>query len=351
MGLIRSIQTRHTLRHKSSNQHGSLHYVLALAFIVIFAIVGVGLLVYGHAAGGTSELESGVVAPGNWCLNDRGSSTASKNPVDSARCNGSASQEWTFSGGTIKNTALPGTHCIEPKNGATSADSPVVMDSCNGHSAQQWTRHNGGYENTNASECLAVPGGNTGIQLSIEPCAAFPDQNWSTKTYAVTNSGDCQNAGGSNEGQRIASQALYEHCLWNGGKNRNGNVISQNTLMNWFTDGSPSEEWCADFVSYVFQQAGYPFTRGTSGWDEKASDEIVDMNGVHEDSAGHTPKLGDVVYLQGGDYPQGHVEIVVGTNPLTFLYGDSATQDPVTYNGEMEEGGTPSDIQYYISPN
>ncbi len=169
--------------------------------------------------------------------------------------------------------------------------------------------------------------------------------------YGHADTANCADPGSGTEGQQLAATAKYEYCVWNGGKNWQGNHVSQNTLMSLYTDGSPHEEWCADFISYVFKAAGFKFTKGTSGWDEKASSLIVDMNGVHRDAAGHKPQLGDVVYLQGSDYPAGHVEIVVNTKPLTFIYGNSGTIDPTTGNGEMREGGLPTDIQYYISPN
>jgi len=171
-------------------QNGMLHHILPLVFVVIFAITGVGYLVYAHAATSSSpEIKSDMHETLNWCVNDENSSIGAKNPVDSAVCNGSAAQQWTFNAGLIKNVALSGTHCLEPKNGATGAGSVIVMDTCNGHPSQGWAYIKGVFHNVVASkgkgpgECLAVYGGVLGRQLRINTChPTYLTQNWSLKS-------------------------------------------------------------------------------------------------------------------------------------------------------------------------
>ena len=124
--------------------------------------------------------------------------------------------------------------------------------------------------------------------------------------------------------------------------------------MTGYTDGAPYEEWCADFVSYIYKEAGYPFTGGeTNGWDENNANKIQFMGFVKHDPANYTPKPGDVGYF---NYNGGHVEIVIsgGAHP-TFIYGNSATIDPTTGNGQMEsntivQDGSLGHLVYYLSP-
>src|SRR5580692_2606087 len=100
---------------KKLNSRGMLHHILPLLFIVIFVIIGVGYLVYSHAATtSTPEIESedGNNGASGWCINDEGGSTATNNPVFTAACSGSTAQQWSYSGsGQIINTALSGSRC------------------------------------------------------------------------------------------------------------------------------------------------------------------------------------------------------------------------------------------------
>jgi cell wall-associated NlpC family hydrolase len=147
----------------------------------------------------------------------------------------------------------------------------------------------------------------------------------------------------------VACYAEKEWTTWQSGG------ISHDTLLNSYTNGSPDEEWCADFVSYVYKEAGYPFTQGSSnGWDENNANYIQYMGfAMHSASSGYVPKPGDIAFF---NYNAGHVEIVVsgGSHP-TFIYGDSATIDPTTGNGQMKANTILSDsdgqIVYYLSPN
>jgi hypothetical protein len=125
-------------------------------------------------------------------------------------------------------------------------------------------------------------------------------------------------------------------------------------LLNNYTGGASYEEWCADFVSYVYKQAGYPFNNGNySGWDENIASAISNQGFTIQNSS-YIPKAGDVAYF---DYPGGHVEIVIAGGPKpTFIYGNSATIDPTTGNGQMAANtivnqGSFGQLLYYMSPN
>jgi len=61
----------------------------------------------------------------------------------------------------------------------------------------------------------------------------------------------------------VACYAAKEWAAWQApGSNHNA-------LLNVYADGNGYEEWCADFISYVYKEAGYPFSGGErDGWDE-----------------------------------------------------------------------------------
>ena len=150
-------------------------------------------------------------------------------------------------------------------------------------------------------------------------------------------------------GERVACFAARAWQDWRAGPSGHA------ALLAAYTDGNAYEEWCADFVSYLYKQAGHPFTSGErDGWDEYVADDIQNQGFTLHDAATYTPKAGDVAYF---DYNGGHVEIVaVGGSKPIFIYGDSGTPDPATGNGDMAENSITSDgdagqVVYYLSPN
>ncbi len=150
--------------------------------------------------------------------------------------------------------------------------------------------------------------------------------------------------------QQISCQAMMQWNLWHQPKS------NHLQLLNKYTDGFGLEEWCADFVSYIYKTSGAPFTAGErNGWDEYNANYIVNEPIFSQISAqNYQPQAGDVAYF---NYPGGHVEIVVvgGAKP-TFIYGDSAQLDPQTGNGNMAANnilvdGQFGQVTYYLSPN
>ena len=118
----------------------------------------------------------------------------------------------------------------------------------------------------------------------------------------------------------------------------------------------PNEEWCADFVSYIYNISGSPFINGNNApWDENDANQLSDMGfSYHDLNSGYLPSPGDVAFF---NYPGGHAEIVIsgGKHP-TFIYGDSRNIDPATGNGQMESNTTTSvdglgQLAYYLFPN
>jgi hypothetical protein len=147
----------------------------------------------------------------------------------------------------------------------------------------------------------------------------------------------------------VACYAERQWAAWQAGSS------NHQALLTDYTDGNSYEEWCADFVSYVYREAGYPFTNGErDGWDEYDADNIQYMGLTMHAASNYTPQPGDIAYF---DYPGGHVEIVVAGGPHpTFIYGDSNTIDPTINNGDMNEDSLTSDgaagqVMYYLSPS
>jgi hypothetical protein len=329
----------------TSNETGSSHHALLLSILLAGAIFGAFRLTERHVAADSPKISSGVTG---YCLDDHANNKLSGAPVDIWKCNDTAAQVWSVSGIQIKHD---GTDCLAIANDGKAVGTAVVLNNCSDAPGQVWLRDKTGYENPNSTLCLASSGSASGSSLTIESCANISNAT-ETWTPGVPNDNlDATSAPCSgSEGARVACAAEKEWTTWQSG------TPDHTTLLTSYTDGAPYEEWCADFVSYVYKEAGYPFTQGEAdGWDENIADNIQNMGFTeHAAGSGYIPKPGDVAYF---DYSGGHVEIVVsgGTTP-TFIYGNSGTIDPTTGNGEMMANTITSDgelgqLMYYLSPN
>lgn len=330
----------------SSNQNGAIRTLLVLIIVsvFVFGFINTFRAVSTHAEAASPEIQSTIEG---YCLDDLHDTLSANAIVDTWPCNGSPAQNFSFTGSFIKHT---GFGCLTVKNSNTSAGSQVVLAACNGSQAQQWAIDLGGYQNSNSGLCLTVPNSRTEAQLTIDNCddVSAPNQGWAAIRYSQPDNLNF-NCNQGTEGQKVACNAEQQWSVWQ------SNQSNHTQLLTQYTDGNGYEEWCADFVSYIYKISGHPFTNGErDGWDEYDANSIQNMGFTLHDAASYTPKPGDVAYF---DYSGGHVEIVVaGGKTPTFIYGDSGTTDPITNNGEMNEDmlisdGSAGQVQYYLSPN
>jgi len=153
--------------------------------------------------------------------------------------------------------------------------------------------------------------------------------------------------------------------------------ISDLDYFTTYTEGR-HENWCADFVSWVYNQAGYPISGSSTDWDWPGVALIHSsaINGTigftwHAAGSGYTPQPGDLVPLSSPGNPDYHIEMVVSVNgpTITYIAGDTGNSS-LFPNGTDGYGGTgavntpgyqsysyvsettsQADIDGYISPN
>jgi hypothetical protein len=330
-----------------ASQTGFTHR--AFMFILCLVVVAIGSfrVVDNHAsaAGASSRISSGIKG---YCLDVHKDDVIAGSEIDIWKCNSTIAQSWQVN---ESNIVHDNKYCLAVSNNATTVNSPVVLDPCSNEPGQVWLSEKMGFYNPNSDMCLTAPTDNSQIQLFISSCSnlSSPQETWNLQDLLgkdLTLNPQCSGA----EGEMVACNAEKEWSLWQSGS------ISHESLLNTYTDGAPYEEWCADFVSYVYKQAGYPFTQGEAdGWDESNAN-LVQNDGftIHQANSGYIPQPGDVAYF---NYLSGHVEIVVagGKNP-TFIYGNSGTIDPTTGNGQMEANTITQktgegQLIYYLTPN
>ena len=290
---------------------------------------------------GTSHASPiGVPVKSGWsgyCLDDYRDKTVADNQVDIWPCNNTQAQDWALSLTQIRH----GTSQCLTVNTAAKID----LDDCSDSANQVWLKDSDGYINPNSGLCLGAPSASQGALLELQICSDLSSSSraWSTSFDYVNYK--C----GNDQASSVACYAVKEWMSWQ------ANPADHGAMLNNYTGQAAYEEWCADFVSYVFKEAGYPFTNGNyAGWDENIASQIQNQGFTYHDANGYTPHVGDEAFF---DYPGGHVEIVVsGGKSPTFVFGNSNFTDPTTGNGGMATNTRLSDsslgvVQYYLSPN
>lgn len=324
------------IRGRSPTPGSSKRMVKLFFCLIILAVIFIAVSSFGHlhASSRGTLVKSGY---DGYCLDNYHDQNITGNQVDIWSCDGGASQDWDVS---LTSIAKPGNLCLSA-NSVTS----ISLENCNQSGKQVWLEDDNQLYNPHFGLCLTANSSGNGQVLVLESCGltdkASQEFNPSIDLSDVPCSGS--------QGQKVACTAVKEWILWQAHPNDRINYLTT------ITGGAPYEEWCADFVSYIYQQAGYPFSNGNyDNWDENIAGDIVNQGFTVDQSSSYVPQPGDVAYF---DYPGGHVEIVIvgGKNP-TFIYGDSDTIDPYINNGAMganditNQPGLGS-VQYYMSPN
>ena len=287
-----------------------------------------------------------------YCLDDYHGVVKSNQQLDIWYCNGTKSQDFIKSAGQIKLYST--NYCLSELN------NKAVLELCSlSNPSELWHSYDVGLANNKTNNCLSLSSSklkdhnlvitaSCGNMTSIKKLWTY--SSWNGVNILAQSDQNCQSQ--SSVGSRIACYANQQWLSWE------SEPSLRPTLLNEYTDGNSYEEWCADFVSYIYKEAGVPFNsgeRGTNYWDEYNANYIINTGlTYHSASSGYIPRAGDVAYF---NYSGGHVEIVVkgGPNP-TFIYGDSGIIDPVTHNGNMAENQITNNpglgqVVYYLSPN
>jgi hypothetical protein len=301
-----------------------------------------------HSSSAVAEFRSGMAG---YCLDDHQNSAAVNAAVDDWSCNGTAAQSFSQVGTTITHD----NRCLGIDQTSLAHSNLVSLQNCNGTANQAWDVGIFGLMNVSSGQCLAVPAAGVGRQLVVSSCDNLlkPSEVWVASIWHKTDidSSPAIACASLPTNQAVACNAAVQWNIWQSG------TVSHSSLLNKYTDGNAYEEWCADFVSYIYKQSGKPFSNGErDNWDEYAADTVQNMGFTYHSAKNYTPKAGDVAYF---NYPGGHVEIVAigGSNPL-FIYGNSGVYDKQTSNGEMAEDhilqnafGLQGHVTYYLSPN
>lgn len=185
----------------------------------------------------------------------------------------------------------------------------------------------------NANSVLASYGSSSSVGMSsnIGGCASACLLDTSTSASSL-----------SSVRANVVCLAEQELALWTPTYDR------QNYLK--YTDNAP-EEWCADFVSWIYNQAGYPISP-LPNWRQAAVVGIKNIGSqdakfhYHDSASNYVPVPGDIaIHLNG----ESHVNLVVDVRGtiVTMIGGDQGKLvGDATYGGP-KNGATVSE---YSSP-
>ncbi|MFB6553488.1 PQQ-dependent sugar dehydrogenase [Streptomyces sp. NPDC056405] len=111
------------------------------------------------------------------CLDVAGGGTADGTQVQIWTCNGTAAQQWTVGGGTLKALGK----CLDVSGGGSANGTKIQLWTCNGSGAQTWAAQSDGtVRNPQSGKCLDASGGtwNDGTVVHLWACHANANQKW-----------------------------------------------------------------------------------------------------------------------------------------------------------------------------
>lgn len=147
--------------------------------------------------------------------------------------------------------------------------------------------------------------------------------------------------------QKVVALAEQELRLWNSGRMKPG------TDFHKYSQGR-TESWCADFVSWIYNKAGYPLD-STPGGNVPSVDGVraIGEKGkkfIWHDANGYTPKPGDI-HVQKRGSSISHVSIVVSVNgnDIKKIGGNQSGSSGVTTSKVTKDNWMPATVGY-VSP-
>jgi len=310
--------------------------LLAVIFIACFVRVNLNK---------ASADSTRIVAKKDYCIDLYHGNISDYSPVMLWACDKTSAQSWTENLTTITHEDK---YCLSVSNKLLKNKKSIVVQLCNGSANQVWLNSKNKLYNPDSELCLTTSMGN-GSQLVVDDCNKKNLLTWTTEDVngqVIPRNLQCDKG---DKPFKLSCNAIKQ---WENWVDNNNHM----NLLNKYTLNSTYEQWCADFISYIYKESGYPFRSAADGWDENVAVNIQNYNfTIHDASSGYIPKPGDVAFF---DYDNGgHVEMVVsGGSKPTMIYGNSGRNDPQTNNGDMRantimEVKDKGSLIYYLSPN
>nr|WP_221379005.1 ThuA domain-containing protein [Actinoplanes polyasparticus] len=128
-------------------------------------------------SGGTTPRTGPITGAAGKCVDVSGGSSADGTKIQLWSCTGSAHQQWTVNGTTLRSL----NKCMGVAGGSTANGALVQLSTCNGSGGQNWAPGaNGSLVNPQSGKCLDANGAGSadGTQLIIWTCHGAANQRW-----------------------------------------------------------------------------------------------------------------------------------------------------------------------------
>jgi len=168
----------------------------------------------------------------------------------------------------------------------------------------------------------------------------------STTTTTTTASVNCNNTSGvqsslSPTRQKIVCIAEQQLALWESKKGYPYPAYAASGFLDYSL--GVYEQWCADFASWVYNQAGVPFSNGNDGWDLAGVPDIVNQGQTnpnfswHPSGSGYIPQPGDLAIYNENGQTDAHVNIFISYSDgvATYIGGDQGNPPDGVYGGNV----------------
>jgi hypothetical protein len=158
------------------------HLLGKLSFFALIAIVG---LTFASSAKAEDPIVKLVNSESGKCLQPLNASTTQGVAIVQETCNGSTAQQWTVTSVSSTKVHLVNmaSHlCMDARGGAVNG-TPVQQWTCNKITNENWSFGitnnllSSGVSNT-FSHCVATPGTQNDLPMSLRACSAIPSQIW-----------------------------------------------------------------------------------------------------------------------------------------------------------------------------
>ena len=146
--------------------------------------------------------------------------------------------------------------------------------------------------------------------------------------------------------EKIIALAEKELKLWNSGRMKPG------TDFHKYSQGR-TENWCADFASWIYNKARYPLTSSPGG-NESSVDGIREIGErgdkfVWHDARGYTPKPGDIQVQKGSGVSHVSIVVAVNGNKIEKIGGNQSGNGGPTTSKVTKDNWMQSTVGY-VSP-
>lgn len=174
--------------------------------------------------------------------------------------------------------------------------------------------------------------------------------------YAALTGSDLGSGCGTVSGpvsQKVVTLARQELQLWENGKLKPGSDFHKYSQNR-------DENWCADFVSWIYNKAGYPLKSGNEG-NVPSVDEVRHIGETsskfdYHPSARYTPKPGDIIIQKNNSTGLSHVMLVISVSgkTMTVIGGNQGSDGRGFTASRVSQyditGFASNDIVGYVTP-